>query len=87
MSSGSIRLEKRVKRVFSRGKFTGKNLCQSLFNLVMLQVSGLQHFIKRDFNTGVFFVNFVKFLRTPVVFVSDHLTRGITIFTAIIIFT
>ena len=53
--------KKGVLRNFA--KFTGKHPCQSLF-LIKLQAGGLQ-FIKKDSGTGVFSVNFVKFLRTP----------------------
>ena len=51
-------------------KFTGKHLRQSLyFNKV--EASGLQLYWKRDSGTGVFPVNFAKFLRTPLF--AEHL--------------
>ena len=54
---GSSGPEVFCKKVVFRNftKFTGKCLCQT----------GLQLYLKRDSGTGIFSVNFVKFLRTP----------------------
>ena len=55
-------VKKRVLRNFA--KFTGKNLCQSLF-FNKLQASVCNFIEKRDCWHRYFPVNFVKFLRTP----------------------
>ena len=50
-------------------KFTGKHLHQGLF-LIKLQAEACNFIKKRDSGTGVFPVNFAKFLRIP--FFKEH---------------
>ena len=56
-------VEKAVLKNFAI--FTGKHLCCSLC-LIKLQAFRTAVLLKRDSNTGVSFVKFVKFLRTPI---------------------
>ena len=60
-ASEAVVQECSVKKVFNFAKFTGKNLCQSLFF----------NKVKKRLAHRRFPVNFVKFLRTP--FFTEHL--------------
>ena len=55
-----VSIRKGVLRNFT--KYTGKRMYQSLF---FNKVACLQLYLKKDSGTGVFPVNFVKFLRIP----------------------
>ena len=63
-------MEKGVLKKFT--KFTGKDLCQSLF---LNKVAGLRPatLLKKRFWHWCFPVNFAKFLRTP--FFTEHLRK------------
>ena len=62
-SRSEVFYKKAVLRNFA--KFTGKHLCQTLFNRLLIKL------LKKKLWHRFFPVNFAKFLRTP--FVTEHL--------------